>query len=158
LLLSAAPPPSAVSPSGAAFGFDGFDKPRRQVCGQALNDIDKLQDLLLSESVNLVVQQFDFEFCLHIDPTIMFCMSTIGLGVFRIVPHFGRYRVMSEDESLGSYATPRAAVDELCCGTLAPRRGIETSQSGLPANLSDWNFVLSRTRQSVALAKGMTTR
>jgi hypothetical protein len=129
------------------------------VRGYPLDDVDELQDFPLSQGVDLVVQQFDFEFCLHIDPTIMFCMSTIGFGIFRIVPHFGRYRVMSEDESLGSYATPRAAVDELCCGnTLAPRRGIETSQSGLPANLSDWNFVLSRTRQSVALAQGMTTR
>jgi hypothetical protein len=70
-----------------------------------------------------------------------------SLGVFRIVPYFGRYRVMYEDENLGSYATPRAAVDELCGGnTLAPCSGIETSQCGLPVNLSEWNFVLSRTR------------
>jgi hypothetical protein len=54
---------------------------------------------------------------------------------------------MYEDENLGSYATPRAAVDELCGGnTLAPCSGIETSQCGLPVNLSEWNFVLSRTR------------
>ena len=67
--------------------------------------------------------------------------------VFRIVPHFGRYRVMYEDENLGSYATPRAAVDELCGGnTLVPRTLIEKSHCGLPVSLSEWNFVLSRTR------------
>jgi hypothetical protein len=40
-----------------------------------------------------------------------------SLGVFRIVPYFCRYRAMYEDENLGSYATPRAAVDELCGGS-----------------------------------------
>ena len=68
------------------------------------------------------------------------------LGSFEL-PHFGRYRVMYEDENLGSYAAPRAAVDELCGGsTLVPRTLIETSHCGLPVSLSEWNFVLSRTR------------
>jgi len=40
---------------------------------------------------------------------------------------------MYEDENLGSYATPRAAGDELCGGsTLVPRTLIEKSHCGLP--------------------------
>ena len=47
-------------------GLDCSDKLRRKLCGQALNDIEKLHDFLLAQGVNLGLQQFYFKFRLHI--------------------------------------------------------------------------------------------
>lgn len=61
-------------------------------------------------------------------------------GVFRIVQsQDGRWLAMSNDEALGSYHRPEAALDDLVGGhTFTPSNGIETDEAGLPDELSAW--------------------
>ena len=55
------------------FGLDGGDKLGRKVSGQTLNDVEQLQDFLLTQGFNLVVQQFDFES----QPSDLFCSCAL---------------------------------------------------------------------------------
>ena len=63
----------------------------------------------------------------------------------RIGPYYigrdrnGRFHPMEGDESLGSYATPEQAVDDLAGGhTFSPPSGIDTATLGIPADLGEW--------------------
>ena len=60
---------------------------------KALNDIDEFQDFLLPQGIDLAVQQFDFEFCLHIDPVVMFRVPTIDFRLTVLAHHDDRRRI-----------------------------------------------------------------
>jgi hypothetical protein len=63
-------------------------------------------------------------------------------GTFSIVPGGGRFQVMHGDEDLGSYHSAAAALDDLVGGhTYSPSSGIDTSECGLPDEISEWTFV-----------------
>lgn len=60
-------------------------------------------------------------------------------GTFSIVPHGGRWLAMYGNENLGSYHRPEAALDDLVGGhTFTPSNGVDTSEVGLPEDLSEW--------------------
>ncbi len=67
--------------------LDRHDKLRRKMCGQALNDIEELHDFLLAQGVNLVVQQFDFKFRLHIYPVVVLCVPAVNFGLAVLAHH-----------------------------------------------------------------------
>jgi hypothetical protein len=55
------------------------------------------------------------------------------------------WHVMWEDEGLGSYPTPQMALDDLVGGhCYSPSTGFDTSQAGLPDDLSDWAWKAAR--------------
>ena len=63
-------------------------------------------------------------------------------GVFRIAPVKGRFHVLFEDENLGSYQSPTAALEHLITGgTFLPSRGADPAKVGLPNDLSEWEFI-----------------
>lgn len=66
-------------------------------------------------------------------------------GEFRIVQEqSGRWLAMFEDENIGSYNSPQAALDDLSGGhTDWPSCG-DPSEFGLPDDLSDWTFIRAR--------------
>ena len=62
-----------------------------------------------------------------------------AVGTFLIVERFERWHVLFEDESLGSYANARQAVDDLAGGhTFSPGKGIDTSKLGIPCDIGEW--------------------
>jgi hypothetical protein len=61
------------------------------------------------------------------------------VGVFLIVDRSGRWHVIFDGESLGSYANPRQAADDLAGGhTFSAGSGIDTSQLGIPGDIGEW--------------------
>jgi hypothetical protein len=65
-------------------------------------------------------------------------------GAFRIVPRANLWLAMFEDENLGPYNSPQAALDDLSGGhTDWPSCG-DPSELGLPDDLSDWPFIRAR--------------
>lgn len=64
-------------------------------------------------------------------------------GTFEIRQHpNGRWHVLFESESLGAYATPAMALDDLAGGhTFWPSAGFDPSELGIPDDLGDWEFV-----------------
>ena len=65
-----------------------------------------------------------------------------SIGPFYIAAHEGRYLVIFDDESLGSYATPALAVDDLAGGhTFSAGPGIDTATLGISDELTDWERV-----------------
>jgi len=63
-------------------------------------------------------------------------------GVFRIIEHAERWQVRFQGETLGSYATPQQAADDVAAGlTLTPSSGLDTSTLGIPHELSKWQAV-----------------
>ena len=68
----------------------------------------------------------------------MYYHSTAA-GTFQIVERSGRWHILFKDESLGSYATPRKAVDDLAGGhTFSSGKGIDTSKLGIPDDIGEW--------------------
>ena len=62
------------------------------------------------------------------------------IGEFFIVEHNGRFFPIFREESLGSYATPEQALDDLVGGhTFSPSSNIDTTKLGIPRELSDWD-------------------
>jgi hypothetical protein len=62
------------------------------------------------------------------------------VGVFSIVQRRDRWHAMFEGESLGSYATPQQAADDLAGGhTFSPGRDIDTSTLRIPADINEWS-------------------
>ncbi len=60
-------------------------------------------------------------------------------GLWSIRFHAGHWRPYLDDESLGAYATPQQALDDLAGGhTFGTPTGIDTSACGLPDDLSEW--------------------
>lgn len=64
------------------------------------------------------------------------------IGVFRIVPYYGHYQVLLNDEVLGTYATPRRALDAAVRGTFS----VDATGVGLPKELRAWIFMHSNRR------------
>jgi hypothetical protein len=61
------------------------------------------------------------------------------IGPFYIAEYEGRFHPVYRDESLGSYATPQQATDDLAGGhTFSVRDGTDTSTLGIPYDLSEW--------------------
>jgi hypothetical protein len=61
------------------------------------------------------------------------------IGAFYIAEHNGRFHPIFEDESLGSYATPQQAVEDLANGhTFSLQSGKDTAELGIPINLAEW--------------------
>ncbi len=51
----------------------------------------------------------------------------------------GRWHAMLDDDSLGSYHSPAAALDDLVAGaTFATPSGVDSASVGLPGDLSAW--------------------
>ena len=63
-------------------------------------------------------------------------------GVFFIAERSGRFDVIFEGKSLGSYMTPEQAAEELAKGHTFRPPGIDTSKLGIPDDLSDWDRLL----------------
>lgn len=77
------------------------------------------------------------------------CPSSIG--VFRIVPYYGRYQAILNDEILGIYSTPRRTLDGILRGTISvSSNGIDGARAGLPKDLHNWLFVQARRRNHYA--------
>jgi hypothetical protein len=61
------------------------------------------------------------------------------VGPFYVAEHDGRYHPLFADESLGSYATPHQAAEDLAGGhTFTPSPGYDTSELGIPYHLAEW--------------------
>lgn len=60
-------------------------------------------------------------------------------GTFAIVPRGERWHAMLGKQDLGSYHRPEAALDDLVGGhTFSPSPAVDTSEAGLPDDLSEW--------------------
>ncbi len=60
-------------------------------------------------------------------------------GTFAITPYEGRWLVIYRNDSLGSYHSPEAALDDLVGGhTFTPSNGVDTSRVGLSDDLGEW--------------------
>jgi len=58
---------------------------------------------------------------------------------FAILRHGDRWVVFAEDENLGSYHSPQAALDDLTGGHVPFPSGIDTSLLPIPGDLSEWH-------------------
>lgn len=64
------------------------------------------------------------------------------IGPFYIAESDGRFHPVYDDESLGSYARPEQASEDLAEGhTFAISIGIDTATLGIRADLSEWERV-----------------
>jgi len=61
---------------------------------------------------------------------------------FAILRHGDRWIVFAEDENLGSYHSPQAALDDLAGGHVPFPSGIDTSSLPIPDDLSEWHQLL----------------
>ena len=56
----------------------------------------------------------------------------------------GKFHALIGDESLGAYATPQKAAQDLAGGhTFANTLGVDTATLGIPADLNEWEPVKS---------------
>jgi hypothetical protein len=63
-------------------------------------------------------------------------------GAFYIAEHKGRFHPIFREESLGSYATPQQAAEDLAGGhTFSLPGGIEPSDLGIPDELEGWEKI-----------------
>lgn len=61
------------------------------------------------------------------------------LGAVTIAEHEGRFHVIFDDDSLGSYATPWQASEDVAGGhTFMPSSGVDLGKLGIPEDLSEW--------------------
>jgi hypothetical protein len=75
---------------------------------------------------------------------ILFGWNT-RIGPFYIVEMDGRFHPFYNDESLGSYARPEQAAEDVAGGhTFSIAEGIDTATLGIPEDLSDWEPVSPR--------------
>jgi len=64
------------------------------------------------------------------------------IGPFYIAESGGRFHPVYEDESLGSYARPEQAAEDVAGGhTFSISGGIDTATLGIPEDLSEWRKV-----------------
>lgn len=68
-------------------------------------------------------------------------------ATFSILPQGnGRWQVWCDDDALGSYHRPEAALDDLVGNhCFSNRKGLDTSVLGIPRDLSGWRTVVRRT-------------
>lgn len=63
-----------------------------------------------------------------------------AVGTFLIAERLGRWHIIFKDESLGNYATPQQAADDLAGGhTFSPGTGIDTSTLDIPSDIKEWD-------------------
>lgn len=61
-------------------------------------------------------------------------------GEFYIAEHNGCFHLIFEEQSLGSYATPQQAAEDLAGGhTFSPSSGVDTSELGIPEDITEWD-------------------
>jgi hypothetical protein len=61
------------------------------------------------------------------------------IGPFYIAESGGRFHAVYEDESLGSYARPEQAAEDVAGGhTFSISSGIDIATLGMPEELSEW--------------------
>jgi hypothetical protein len=61
------------------------------------------------------------------------------VGPFYIAEAEGRFHVIYEDESLGSYARPQQAAEDVSGGhTFSIASGIDTGTLGIPEDITEW--------------------
>ena len=61
------------------------------------------------------------------------------IGPFYIAESGGRYHVIYENESLGSYHSPEAAASDVAGGhTFSIAGCVDTATLGIPENLTEW--------------------
>jgi hypothetical protein len=61
------------------------------------------------------------------------------VGAFYIAEHNGRFHPVFEEQSLGSYATPQQAAEDLAGGhTFTPSTGTDTAELNIPDDISEW--------------------
>lgn len=61
------------------------------------------------------------------------------IGTFYIAEAEGRFHVIYDEESLGSYATPEQAAEDVAGGhTFSIASGIDTAALGIPEDLIEW--------------------
>ncbi len=64
------------------------------------------------------------------------------IGPFYIAEYQERYHPLFEDESLGSYATPQQAAEDLAGGhTFSLSSGIDTATLGIPDEGTEWETI-----------------
>lgn len=64
------------------------------------------------------------------------------IGTFYIAEHAGRFHPVYEGESLGSYARPEQAAEDVAGGhTFSLPNGIDTATLGIPDDLGEWRQV-----------------
>lgn len=64
------------------------------------------------------------------------------IGTFYISEFEGRFHAVYGDDSLGNYALPEQAADDLAGGhTFSIRNGVDTATLGIPADLSKWERI-----------------
>jgi len=57
----------------------------------------------------------------------------------------GRFHVVYDDESLGSYQSPVAAIDDAAGGhTFSPSNGVDLGELGLSDSIEDWTRLPAR--------------
>lgn len=62
------------------------------------------------------------------------------IGTFYIAENGGRFHPVYDDESLGSYARPEQAAEDLAGGpTYSISSGVDIATLGIPADLGDWH-------------------
>ena len=63
-------------------------------------------------------------------------------GMFAILPHEGKWLALLEDKWLGAYRTPREALNCLIRDRAPePMSFFDPQASGIPGDLSEWDFV-----------------
>lgn len=72
--------------------------------------------------------------------TFGFWKCETAAGTFVIRPHEGRWIAQLEDKWLGAYRTPREALNALVRDP-APLIDVLSHAFGIPADLSEWDFV-----------------
>lgn len=74
------------------------------------------------------------------DRTVYYYQYATNAGIVGLLPEpGGRYKVMFQEENLGSYHSPDAAADDVSGGhTFTPSSGIDLGDLGIPADLSEW--------------------
>jgi hypothetical protein len=61
------------------------------------------------------------------------------IGPFYVAEHNGRFHPVYDDESLGSYATPEQAAEDVAGGhTFSISSGVDTATLGIPEDISEW--------------------
>jgi hypothetical protein len=69
-------------------------------------------------------------------------VANTRIGPFYIAESEGRFHVMYDNDSLGSYARPEQAAEDVAGGhTFSTSSGIDTATLGIPEDLSEWQRV-----------------
>lgn len=65
------------------------------------------------------------------------CATRAGVFYIQLLRD-ARWHIVFDDESLGSYVSPQHALDDLCGGHTASCAAGDTSELGIPDEISSW--------------------